>query len=202
MLTGGVPYPDLAGERNQYTIMYKLASSNRIPLIPDHVGSDARNFLMRCFQIDPEKRATVDELLNHPFVNEPVDPSLLIQITAPAFIDQHLCDFGSFISYDGSDEDTTSDCTSSTNSFVDKFNDINCNPTLIVSHNLVNRRFSTVERYSRLSAGRRPSLGMFIGDDRLALRRGSLQASAKKDIIIRSPEEHKQIRFEMGSSVI
>eukprot|EP00760_Papus_ankaliazontas_P013899 PhM_4_TR15916/c3_g1_i3/m.3357/K20717/YDA; mitogen-activated protein kinase kinase kinase YODA len=42
------------------------------PTIPEHLSSDAVNFLKRCFVVDPNQRATCTDLLAHAFVvNDP-----------------------------------------------------------------------------------------------------------------------------------
>eukprot|EP00760_Papus_ankaliazontas_P013897 PhM_4_TR15916/c3_g1_i1/m.3350 len=42
------------------------------PTIPEHLSSDAVNFLKRCFVVDPNQRATCTDLLEHAFVvNDP-----------------------------------------------------------------------------------------------------------------------------------
>lgn len=40
------------------------------PEIPAEMSEKARNFILRCFEADPDKRATAAELLDDPFLSE------------------------------------------------------------------------------------------------------------------------------------
>lgn len=43
------------------------------PTLPEKISEEAQDFLTQCFIIDPCKRPTALELLNHPFLN--IDPA-------------------------------------------------------------------------------------------------------------------------------
>ncbi|CUS20728.1 LAQU0S01e13322g1_1 [Lachancea quebecensis] len=51
--------------------MFKIGKFKSAPPIPEDtqklLSAEAKNFLDACFEIDPEKRPTADELLSHPF---------------------------------------------------------------------------------------------------------------------------------------
>lgn len=68
MLTSERPWISL----NQIAALYNLGKLNA-PALPDNISNCAKDFLKQCFIIDPVKRPTATELLNHPFLK--VDPS-------------------------------------------------------------------------------------------------------------------------------
>jgi len=49
--------------------MFEVATVGLVGCIPDFASDEARDWLMRCLIMDKTKRATVDELLMHPWVN-------------------------------------------------------------------------------------------------------------------------------------
>ncbi|KAK4522027.1 uncharacterized protein ATC70_004566 [Mucor velutinosus] len=63
MLTGSHPWLDL----NMLAALYSLGKY-QAPPIPEDVPEDARDFLSKCFTINPEDRPTAEQLLTHPFV--------------------------------------------------------------------------------------------------------------------------------------
>ncbi|GJN06769.1 hypothetical protein PR202_ga24525 [Eleusine coracana subsp. coracana] len=50
--------------------IFKIGNSKDIPDIPDHLSSDAKNFLKLCLQRDPAARPTAAKLMDHPFVKD------------------------------------------------------------------------------------------------------------------------------------
>lgn len=64
MITGKPPYAGTPA----VTAIYKIASSNEPPPLPDGISDSLRDFLSKCFVVDPAKRASVAELLQHPFI--------------------------------------------------------------------------------------------------------------------------------------
>ncbi|CAD8144008.1 unnamed protein product [Paramecium octaurelia] len=75
MATGQPPYSEY---KDAIAIMVKIGKSTKPPPIPDQLQStEAKDFLSKCLQIDPKKRATADELLKHPFLEEPKQHSML-----------------------------------------------------------------------------------------------------------------------------
>ncbi|KKY27649.1 putative map kinase kinase kinase [Phaeomoniella chlamydospora] len=68
MATGRRPWQNLD---NEWAIMYNIAQGNPPPLpTPDQLSEDGIDFLKRCFERDPAKRATAAELLIHPWIGE------------------------------------------------------------------------------------------------------------------------------------
>lgn len=41
-----------------------------MPIIPEHLSNDAKNFIMLCLQRDPSARPTAQKLLEHPFIRD------------------------------------------------------------------------------------------------------------------------------------
>ncbi|GKU87702.1 hypothetical protein SLEP1_g2061 [Rubroshorea leprosula] len=41
------------------------------PPVPDSLSKDARDFILRCLQVNPNNRPTAVQLLHHPFVKRP-----------------------------------------------------------------------------------------------------------------------------------
>jgi serine/threonine protein kinase len=72
MLTGSTPWPEFR-QMEAHAIMYKIASQDCKPKIPESLSPAGKRFLARCFCRDPKKRATVDELLQHEFITQPYD---------------------------------------------------------------------------------------------------------------------------------
>ncbi|CEG71156.1 Putative STE/STE11 protein kinase [Rhizopus microsporus] len=63
MLTGSHPWLDL----NMLAALYNLGKY-QAPPIPEDITEDARDFLNKCFTINPEERPTAEQLLEHSFV--------------------------------------------------------------------------------------------------------------------------------------
>ncbi|KAH9301203.1 hypothetical protein KI387_012786 [Taxus chinensis] len=63
MANGKPPWSDLEG----FSFFFKLGRGE-LPPIPEHLSLEAKNFLRKCLKVNPEERANVSELLQHPFV--------------------------------------------------------------------------------------------------------------------------------------
>ncbi|KAL0490462.1 MAPKKK protein [Acrasis kona] len=171
MLTGDLPYPHLATAGGPYSILYRIANERLVPNIPNFLGDDAKSFLQMCLKPDPADRATVDELLNHPFIVAPVNPNTLLKVSAPIFNDEHekYEDENSFLSYDGSDH---------FGSYPNSYNEEPLAGSPIHSpkspfnpfkFDVAGRRGSALEagtRSKEVFSPRRPSLGMILGSVR------------------------------------
>ncbi|CAI9103916.1 OLC1v1002511C1 [Oldenlandia corymbosa var. corymbosa] len=66
MLTGRIPYSHLEGMQALFRI-----GRGEPPQIPNSLSTEAQDFLLKCFQVNPAARPTAAELLDHPFVKKP-----------------------------------------------------------------------------------------------------------------------------------
>ncbi|KAL6635196.1 hypothetical protein ACP70R_027867 [Stipagrostis hirtigluma subsp. patula] len=67
MLTGKVPYPDM-----EWTHALLKIGRGIPPEIPNTLSEDARDFIKRCVQANPNDRPSAAQLLEHPFVQRPL----------------------------------------------------------------------------------------------------------------------------------
>lgn len=45
--------------------------SGQPPVVPDFLSRDARDFILKCLQVNPNNRPTAAQLLNHSFLKRP-----------------------------------------------------------------------------------------------------------------------------------
>lgn len=64
LYTGSPPYCDL----NSMAALHAIVSDD-YPDIPDTLSSQAKSFILECFQKDPKKRLSAEELLHHSWLN-------------------------------------------------------------------------------------------------------------------------------------
>ncbi|XP_020586751.1 mitogen-activated protein kinase kinase kinase 1-like [Phalaenopsis equestris] len=63
MLTRQIPYPNVEWQH----AFYRIGRGDQPP-IPNHLSSDAQDFIRKCVQVDPNARPTAAQLLEHPFI--------------------------------------------------------------------------------------------------------------------------------------
>ncbi|XP_004299967.1 PREDICTED: mitogen-activated protein kinase kinase kinase 1-like [Fragaria vesca subsp. vesca] len=66
MLTRQPPYSHLEGMQALFQI-----GSGQPPVVPDFLSRDARDFILKCLQVNPNNRPTAAQLLNHSFLKRP-----------------------------------------------------------------------------------------------------------------------------------
>ncbi|KAL5145935.1 Mitogen-activated protein kinase kinase kinase 3 [Glycine soja] len=74
---------------NQYegvAAIFKIGNSRDMPEIPDHLSSEAKNFIQLCLQRDPSARPTAQKLIEHPFIrDQSATKATNVRITRDAF---------------------------------------------------------------------------------------------------------------------
>ncbi|CAN0892567.1 Mitogen-activated protein kinase kinase kinase 1 [Linum grandiflorum] len=71
MLTRQIPYSDL---ECQMTALFKIGRGIP-PTVSESLSQDARDFILKCLQVNPADRPTAAQLLDHPFVKRPFPTS-------------------------------------------------------------------------------------------------------------------------------
>jgi serine/threonine protein kinase len=70
MASGKPPWSECAFE-NPFRALYHIGNSDATPRIPDSLSPEGRDFVTRCLQRDPNKRADAEELLQHKWLAQP-----------------------------------------------------------------------------------------------------------------------------------
>ncbi|MBA0599519.1 hypothetical protein Gorai_005734, partial [Gossypium raimondii] len=71
----GKPAWNLKPGANMADLLIKIGASDELPGIPRELSGEGKDFLVKCFSRDPNKRWTAEMLLQHPFMagdDEPV----------------------------------------------------------------------------------------------------------------------------------
>jgi serine/threonine protein kinase len=66
MLTGSPPWSNIS--RKVSDVLKILATTTTRPELPRNISKECRNFIQQCLQINPARRPTAADLLNHPFI--------------------------------------------------------------------------------------------------------------------------------------
>ena len=71
---------------HQVAAIFKIGNSRDMPEIPDHLSSEAKNFIQLCLQRDPSARPTAQKLIEHPFIrDQSATKATNVRITRDAF---------------------------------------------------------------------------------------------------------------------
>ncbi|ESN90605.1 hypothetical protein HELRODRAFT_189913 [Helobdella robusta] len=80
MFTGMQP------ENSSFWTPQALSNNNKKPVkpsIPSHLSDNAKNFLQCCFELDPSRRSSAGELLQHPFLCRGIGSQKIIESIMP-----------------------------------------------------------------------------------------------------------------------
>ncbi|KAG9152198.1 hypothetical protein Leryth_016394 [Lithospermum erythrorhizon] len=80
MATGRPPWSQQY-QGQEVAALFYIGTTKAHPPIPDHISPEAKDFLLKCLQKEPESRPTASQLLQHPFVtgellHSPPDPNI------------------------------------------------------------------------------------------------------------------------------
>ncbi|KAL5457257.1 hypothetical protein EMCRGX_G034504 [Ephydatia muelleri] len=87
MATGRPPFFELGSPE---AAIFKVGKFKEHPDIPESLSEEAKSFLLRCFDPDPQTRATADELLDHPFLRKPNQSTFPTQQQSEVNADQQM----------------------------------------------------------------------------------------------------------------
>lgn len=66
LITGQPPWFD----DDELSLIFKFASMKSGPQYPNQLSNEIKDFMDCCFQLDPNSRANVYELMRHPFIQQ------------------------------------------------------------------------------------------------------------------------------------
>ncbi|XP_057449528.1 mitogen-activated protein kinase kinase kinase 20-like [Lotus japonicus] len=72
MVTGKPAWNVLSGA-NIWSLLIRIGVGDELPLIPEELSKEGKDFLEKCFVKDPRKRWSAEMLLKHPFIIEVAD---------------------------------------------------------------------------------------------------------------------------------
>ncbi|XP_050889011.1 mitogen-activated protein kinase kinase kinase 20-like [Lathyrus oleraceus] len=74
MITGK-PTWNMSSKANMWSLKIHIGIGEELPLIPNELSEEGKDFLNKCFVKDPLKRSSLEMLLKHPFISD--DETLL-----------------------------------------------------------------------------------------------------------------------------
>ncbi|KAL4314209.1 mitogen-activated protein kinase kinase kinase 3-like [Arachis ipaensis] len=82
MLTGKPAWNVKSGS-NMWSLLIRIGVGEEIPVIPEDLSEQGKDFLRKCFVKDPRERWTAEMLLNHPFLAEDSHDALIHNEISP-----------------------------------------------------------------------------------------------------------------------
>ncbi|TVU05834.1 hypothetical protein EJB05_49018, partial [Eragrostis curvula] len=80
MATGKPPW---SHEYQEVSLLYYVGTTKSHPPIPEHLSPEAKDFLLKCLQKEPERRYGAADLLQHPFVTGGLEDVSQLNCAAP-----------------------------------------------------------------------------------------------------------------------
>ncbi|PUZ51470.1 hypothetical protein GQ55_6G189800 [Panicum hallii var. hallii] len=80
MATGKAPW---SHEYQEVSLLYYVGTTKSHPPIPEHLSPEAKDFLLKCLQKEPEMRSVASDLLQHPFVTGGMEDFCQLNHAAP-----------------------------------------------------------------------------------------------------------------------
>ncbi|XP_066327136.1 mitogen-activated protein kinase kinase kinase NPK1-like [Miscanthus floridulus] len=80
MATGKPPW---SHEYQEVSLLYYVGTTKSHPPIPEHLSTEAKDFLLKCLQKEPEMRSVASDLLQHPFVTGVLEDFCQLNHAAP-----------------------------------------------------------------------------------------------------------------------
>ncbi|CAN0856640.1 Mitogen-activated protein kinase kinase kinase NPK1 [Linum grandiflorum] len=74
MATGKPPWSQ---QYQEVAALFHIGTTKSHPPIPEHLSAEAKDFLLKCLQKEPDFRASASDLLKHPFITEDYNESSL-----------------------------------------------------------------------------------------------------------------------------
>ncbi|KAM3275155.1 hypothetical protein ACQJBY_043869 [Aegilops geniculata] len=78
MATGKPPWSQ---QYQEVALLFHVGTTKSHPPIPEHISPEAKDFLLKCLQKEPELRSSASDLLKHPFVTGEFDDRQLLNRT-------------------------------------------------------------------------------------------------------------------------
>ncbi|XP_062190998.1 mitogen-activated protein kinase kinase kinase NPK1-like isoform X2 [Phragmites australis] len=80
MATGKPPW---SHEYQEVSLLYYVGTTKSHPPIPEHLSPEAKDFLLKCLQKEPEMRSAASTLLQHPFITGGLEDLCQLNHAAP-----------------------------------------------------------------------------------------------------------------------
>ncbi|KAK1301425.1 Mitogen-activated protein kinase kinase kinase YODA [Acorus calamus] len=77
MTTGRPPWTDAS---DAVSAIFRIGFSEEVPEIPSEMSEEGKDFLRRCFERDPKRRWTSEQLMKHAFVNDKIIYDRILKI--------------------------------------------------------------------------------------------------------------------------
>ncbi|KAF3332629.1 Mitogen-activated protein kinase kinase kinase 2 [Carex littledalei] len=92
IMSGGFPW---AGFSDPVSVLHHIGYSSDVPVVPNWISEEAKDFLSKCLIRDPDKRWSAEQLINHPFVasseNSPSEKSAVeLRVSPKSILDQEI----------------------------------------------------------------------------------------------------------------